>query len=158
MAYESTTVAPEKSQQEIAELLRKHGAARFTFGEDRESGTVGVEFTHAGYLIRMVATVSPPDQDAARKKASRSRTKSLDQVLEEGYAQELRRVWRVVFHALKARLVAVEEGLETFEQAFLPHLVNPATNTTLWTGLRKVVESPRMQLGGTGLPQLGDGS
>ena len=36
---------------------------------------------------------------------------------------------------LKARMVAVEEEVETFEQAFLPHLLNPQTGRTIYEQL-----------------------
>jgi hypothetical protein len=37
--------------------------------------------------------------------------------------QEARRIWRVMAWNLKARLISVEEGVETFAEAFLAHLV-----------------------------------
>ena len=55
---------------------------------------------------------------------------------------------------LRARLVAVEEGVETFEQAFLPHIVNPATGRTIYSEL---ADHGRVELADA-LPQLEAGS
>jgi hypothetical protein len=37
--------------------------------------------------------------------------------------REERRRWRALFLALKAKLVSIEEGIETFDDAFLAHIV-----------------------------------
>ena len=50
---------------------------------------------------------------------------------------------------LKARLEAVEEDVETFEQAFLSHLVNPGTNLTVW---EEITETGKITF--SGLKQL----
>lgn len=40
-------------------------------------------------------------------------------------AKEDRRRWRALALSIKAKLVAVEDGIETFEQAFMAHIVMP---------------------------------
>jgi hypothetical protein len=49
--------------------------------------------------------------------------------------QEAKRIWRVMAWNLKARLVAVDEGVETFEEAFLAHLLDERTGRTIYEQL-----------------------
>jgi hypothetical protein len=44
---------------------------------------------------------------------------------------------------LKARMVAVEEGVESFEEAFLAHLVDPASGRTVY---EQLAEEGRIEL------------
>jgi predicted DNA-binding protein (UPF0278 family) len=68
-------------------------------------------------------------------KYRRARSRSRDEIRDQLYEQEERRIWRVLAWNLKARMVAVDEGLETFEEAFLPHLLDPRTNRTIYEHL-----------------------
>lgn len=147
MAYESTTVDVPKSQADIRKVLRSAGADRITFAEQITGPTksAGVEFLHLGLLVRVVCPLAEPDGKAVAAKADRSRSKSRDEVFDEMVEQEARRIWRVLHWGLKARMESVAEGLETFEQAFLPHLVDPSTNRTLWDTVRGSIEGGALQ-------------
>ena len=150
-SYESTTVPVAKSQAELRGLLQKFGAQQFTFGEGRD--WAGVEFLHADHLVRVRCPLRPPTDSAvqAQMKAShRSIAESTTALLD----REAMRVWRVLVWSVKARLVSVEEGLESFEQAFLSHLVDPSSGRTLWEAVREPIEGGALQLGGPGLRAL----
>jgi len=154
VAYESTDVAVEKSQGEIRKLLFDHGAANFSFGEDVEPNGVFiamVEFVHGGQRVRMRVPHKPVNPRVLAEKVRRAQTRTADQIKRDLAEQEARRIWRVLFHGLKARLVSVEEGVETFEEAFLAHLVDPASDRTLWEQAKGFIESGAMKLGGAGL-------
>lgn len=69
----------------------------------------------------------------------------------EAREQEARRIWRVLAWNLKARLEAVEEGVETFEEAFLAHLLDETTGETVFEQLAR---TGRVELGEPLLPQL----
>ncbi len=52
---------------------------------------------------------------------------------EQGYTEsdsahdrELRRLWRCLFLTLKAKLESYHSGIESFDEAFLPHIVTPS--------------------------------
>lgn len=150
-AYESTNVPVAKSQDELRGLLRKFGAQQFTMGEGED--WAGVEFVHADMVVRLRCPLRtgdnlPPD-NRHRSTAEKEATV---------YEREAQRVWRVLVWSVKARLVAVDEGLETFEQAFLSHLVDPATKTTVWERVRDVVAQGALRHGGPGLAALMPGS
>jgi hypothetical protein len=147
MAYATTTVPVEKSQGEVRKLLAAHGASRFAFGEETDSAGVRwamVQFGHRGLMVRMRVPHKPVDERAIRSKTSRARTKTADDFRAELEEQEARRIWRVIAWNLKARLVAVEEGVETFAEAFLAHIIDPTSNRTIYE-----------QLADTGAVELG---
>lgn len=138
MAYEGTTVAVEKSQSEVRRLLAEHGAQRFAFGEETDDGGVRwavVTFQARALMVRIRVPHKPLDEAEVRRKYQRARSKTIDQIRFEAHEQEARRIWRVIAWGLKARMVAVEEGVETFEQAFLAHLLDPRTGQTIYEQL-----------------------
>lgn len=161
MAYETTEVQVDKSQADVRRLLREHGATNFSFGEGTFDGVVWalVEFVHHDQLVRIRVPLKMPDTQVVATKARRATSRTAAQIRDEMLEQEARRIWRVLLHGLKARLVSVQEGVETFEQAFLAHLVDPVTGRSLWESARGLIESGAMRLGGVGIelgpPQLG---
>lgn len=145
--YENTEVPVSRSQDELRRHLSRFGAEQFSFGEGRD--WAGVEFVHANKLVRLRCPVRPGDVGAVRSHLSNEEKRIRADEAERA------RVWRVLVHSVKARLVAVEEGLETFEQAFLSHLVDPSSNRTVWEAMGEIVASRRFELGGSGLrPEL----
>lgn len=146
MAYESTTVPVEKSQGEIRRLLTDHAASQFAFGEETDSAGVrwaAVSFAHAGHAVRMRVPHKPVDERALRSKVMRATRRTRDEIEREMAEQEGRRIWRVMAWNLKARLVAVDEGVETFEEAFLAHLLDRETGMTIY---EQLAQSGRVEL------------
>lgn len=140
MAYETTTVAVEKSQADIRKLLVEFDAAGFAFGEESDPDGVRwalVQFAHGHHRVRLRVPHKPPDKKRVSDKAWRARTKSREAIVAEMVAQEERRIWRVLAWNLKARMVAVQEGVETFEEAFLAHLLDPVTGETVYEQLAR---------------------
>lgn len=138
MAYESTSVPVERSQGEIRKLLIAHAVEQLAFGEERDATGqrwAAVTFRHGAYAVRIKVPLKVVDERAVNTKFSRSRTKGRDEIRDVLFEQEERRIWRVLSWGLKARMVAVDEEVETFEQAFLPHLLNPETGRTIYEQL-----------------------
>lgn len=144
-AYSTTTVAVERSQAEIRKLLIRHGAHRLAFGEERDdTGQRWAAVTfQAGLAVRMRVPLKLVDERTVIAKSQRARTRTRDEIRDELYEQEERRVWRVLAWNLKARLVAVDEELETFEEAFLAHLLDPSTGRTIY---EQLAEEGRVEL------------
>ena len=146
MAYETTSVSVERSQGEIRKLLGKHGAGRFAFGEERDDvgqRWAGVSFTYGGRAVRMRVALKLVDEREVQAKAKRARAKTVNEIRDEAYEQEEKRIWRVLSWNLKARMVAVEEGVETFEEAFLAHLIDERTGRTVY---EELAEHGRVEL------------
>ncbi len=160
-AYSTTEVAVEKSQGEVRKLLMGHGCANFSFAEGTHAGIIwaAVEFVSGDTRVRVQVPLKEPDPKVINVKLQRARTKTKAQIVDELVEQEARRIWRVLYHGLKARMVSVVEGVETFEQAFLAHLVDPVTNQTLWEAMREPIAAGVMRAGGCGMevgpPALG---
>lgn len=152
-AYDSTTVPVDRSQGQIRKLLNEAGASRLAFSEERdEDGQrwAMVAFVIGVHGVRLRVPLKPVDDREVHKKARRARTRTFEQIRDDLYVQEERRIWRVLAWNLKARMVAVEEQVETFEEAFLAHLLDPRTNTTVYEQLahegRVELERPLLAL------------
>ena len=136
-AYSDTKVPVDRSQGAIRDLLRRYGARRFAFGEDQdEEGTpyALVRFEHEGVAVRLRVPLKLIDQGEALRR-TRHNHKSVEKTLADQEDQEARRIWRVIHYNLKSRLEAVEEGVETFVEAFMAHVINPATGHTVYEEL-----------------------
>lgn len=156
--YAGTAVSTAKSQEDLRDTLMRFGADQFSFGEGTD--WVGVELVHDDTLVRLRCPVRVPTQEEARQAALAAHRSSTGKAVTdptERAKAERARVWRVLVWSVKARLVAVDEGLETFEQAFLSHLVDPATGRTIWQAVRGEIEAGVMQVGSQGLRELGTG-
>ena len=107
MAYANRTVVPvERSRSQITTLLEKHKASRIMVGYDSDRAMVG--FVYSERVIRFTVLLPPRNSE-----------------------QRLRQRWRALLLALKAKLECVESGIETFEEAFLAHVVVPGTGRTV---------------------------
>lgn len=160
MAYEKTEVPVSRSQEQIRDVLTKHGATSFNFGEtfmsDGEGrvGTAGVEFIYEDTRVRILAFLHAPDEKVLRKKIHDARSRTETQIRNDLQQQEAKRVWRVLHWVVKARMEAVSEGLETFVQAFLPHIVEPTSGLTLWDIMKPSVDDGALRIGGPGMKAL----
>jgi hypothetical protein len=136
MAYEGTEVAVSRSQAQIRDLLVKHGATAFSFGEGKVADVVSatIEFESTGYAVRLRVPLKAPTAEEVSKRTARSK-KGAAQATADLFEREAMRIWRVLHWIVKARLEAVEEGVETFEQAFLPHLLDRRTGRTMYEEL-----------------------
>jgi hypothetical protein len=151
-AYATTQVPVSRSHEEIRAVLKRHGAESFQLGEATREGRrfAGVEFSQHGHRVVMLVPIrvpGPEEVDAIERQAKKKR----GWLVADEWADM--RTWRIIAWTLRARLIAVEEGVETFEQAFLPHIVNPATGRTIYADL---AQEGRVELG-QALPALGVG-
>jgi hypothetical protein len=153
MAYEKTAVAVEKSQGEIRKLLYAHGATNFAFTETAVESTrwAAIDFVLHEQRVRVRVALKDPDHRVIATKARAAKVRTAADIERDLFEQEAKRIWRVMFHVLKARLVSVEEGVETFEEAFLAHIVDPMTGLTMWDAVKVAVEAGALKPGGAGL-------
>lgn len=144
MAYDDTKVPVNTSQNAIRNLLKKQGARRFAFGEDFDDlGTIYalVRFEHEGVSVRLRVPLKLIDETEAERR-TRHNHKSVAATMAANEEQEHRRIWRVIHYNLKARMESVEEGVETFVEAFLPHIIAPDGRTIY----ESLVESGHVEL------------
>lgn len=118
-AYEDTEVSETKSLFEIEKLLKQNKV--LTTRWTSAPSLVRLEFTwpygdaELSFRIDMVPPTTTPDG----KWKLRS-----DQV-----EQEKKRLLRVLFYHIKAKLTAVEAGLVEMEREFLPYLLTQGNKT-----------------------------
>jgi hypothetical protein len=113
MAYaERTKVPVEKSLQDIQRVVQKHGAKEFMQGFNEEK--VLIQFTMKDRRLRFVLPIP----------------KKVAYEYESKHEQKKRQRFRALYICIKAKLTSVEDGIETFDDAFLANIVLP-DNTTV---------------------------
>jgi hypothetical protein len=97
-----TKVPVNQTRSEIEQVLQRFGATSFAFAVQEKAATVMFECT--GRRIRFDL---PLPKDLTEAKTARIH----------------REKWRALFLSIKAKLVSVDTEIETFEEAFLAHVV-----------------------------------
>lgn len=112
MAYETTEVPVAKSQQKLRELLLRNGATGIAIVSQppQEGFQAMVKIEGALYTFRISALC---------------KSKSNQSAIE----QEERRVWRVLYHHLKAIFEASSSGVQELRQMILPYIVTNSGQT-----------------------------
>jgi hypothetical protein len=118
---EKTAVSAGKSKAEIEDVLMRYGAAGFMSGVTAEKAVIA--FEAKGRRIKFVLPIPSRGDDAIRCDG-RGRLRSLP-AMDAAYDQAVRQRWRALALCIKAKLEAVESGIETFEDAFMAHIVLP---------------------------------
>ena len=118
---EGTSTSESKSKVEIDELLRKWKSTNVAVGEGA-AGAV-VYFGIGQWQVKF--EVPMPSLGDAEKALKGKRSYHYPTTVQKTawVEQERRRRWRALLLTVKAKLVSVENAIETFEQAFLAHLV-----------------------------------
>jgi hypothetical protein len=118
MPYAQRTNIPiDKTRLDIERLVRRYGAKGFASAwQDHPTaggaGRARVEFIAHDRHIRLTVEVPANEQKAKGK-------------------------WRVLLLMVKAKLVAVDAGVVSFEEAFFADIVMPETNKTVWETARE---------------------
>lgn len=115
----NTTVTAAKSRAEIEYLLGRFGADGFMSGRDGRNVILAFKAQGRQIMFRMVT----PDIEEHRHTPTGKERSDAD--AQKAADQEDRRMWRSLALSIKAKLVGVEDGIETFEQAFMAHVVMP---------------------------------
>lgn len=110
---EKTTVPVEKTRYEIEQILEKYGADQFLVANDWAKNRVVIQFRCQNRFIRY--SLQLPDQVKYRTNAA--------------HAQAVRSTWRAVFNIIKAKLIAIDAEISTFENEFLANVIAPDGRT-----------------------------
>lgn len=128
-----TSVSVGKTRAELEDLLTKYGATRF--GSIIEERSAIIAFELGGRHIRFnLPLPARGSEDFQVKKYYRlgKLVRVADTSPEEAqrlWEQACRSKWRALFLSIKAKLVACQEGITTFEEEFLAHFVIPGGKT-----------------------------
>ncbi|MBS1562339.1 MAG: hypothetical protein JSS89_12100 [Bacteroidetes bacterium] len=121
-----TSVSVEKSRSEIERLLLKYGASSFMYAWGEESAMI--MFKKSGRTIKFVLPLPNKDADEFWLTTARRNPRTPAQAY-ESWEQACRQRWRALCLVIKAKLEAVETGITTFEQEFLPHMLTATGQT-----------------------------
>jgi hypothetical protein len=122
---ETTSVPVERTRAEIEKIVRAHGATAFASGWQGPKATI--EFIAHERRIRFALTLPSADDrkfthiNTWRERATTQATKM--------WEQAVRSHWRCLLLIIKGKLEAAESGIETFEDAFMAHIVLPSGMT-----------------------------
>lgn len=127
---QGTDVPVDRTRLELESLLRAYEAQAVAVFTSDDSNAVAFEMRDRRILFK----VRLPDRASRAFTHARSNQHNSEKQLSSGAAfnrweKACRRKWRALLLAIKAKLVAVDEGIETFEEAFLAHVVLPDGQT-----------------------------
>jgi hypothetical protein len=133
-----TNVPVDRSRSEIERSLQRFGADQFVTGYDADHAMIG--FRARGRMIRFVLPI--PD--------GRGRTKVQ-------HEQAIRSAWRALALSIKAKVVAVESKIVTFEQEFMAQTVMPDGKTAAEHVLPRIADAYKTRVAVSLLPHFGGG-
>jgi hypothetical protein len=105
-----TKVPANQTRIEIERTLARYGATGFAYGS--EIGRAMIGFQTKDRRIRFLLPLAPPTR-----------------MSEQQTDQFVRSRWRALLLSIKAKLEAVESGIESFDEAFMSHIVMPNGQT-----------------------------
>jgi len=142
---EGTTVPVVKSRAEIEKLLSRHKCSQFQSGVDYDNHRAVVQFkAHARYIKFEMAIPNASDPKYRKDRHGWALT---PQGVTKKVEQAERQMWRALLLVIKAKLEAVENGISTFEDEFLAHIVLPDQRTVgeyIRPAIEQMYETGRM--------------
>lgn len=120
-----TTVSTSNSLNEIDRIVERWGASQFLYAKDEKQVTV--MFTMNNRRIKLSVPLPCKDDNAFKK--IRGGSLVTNEFSPDKYDQAVRQRYRALVLCIKAKLESVDSGIETFEDAFLAHIVLPDGGT-----------------------------
>ena len=124
---EGTSVATDRTLVEIKRVLTRYGASKVGLMEDERGLTVGFEMEDRRF--RMTVLLPDKSQFSRRHINQHTSVQRTYKEIDNAWDQACRERYRALFLAIKAKMVAVESGIETLENAFLAYLCLPSGET-----------------------------
>lgn len=121
-----TRVSTDRTRLEIELLLQRAGATATAVFNRPEQAAVCFEMNERRILFRL--NMPDPEKFATVKIGRSVRRRSPEQQ-RQAHEQACKERWRSLLLAIKAKLVSVHDGVETFEEAFMAHVVMPDGQT-----------------------------
>lgn len=147
MAYATqTTVSTARTKAEIEDLLQFAGAEGFMSGVQGEKAMI--VFQMNGKQIKFILNL-PPQNSSKYESSPAGRVRYDVNQRFKLWEQDCRSHWRALLLCIRAKLEAYESGIETFEQAFLAHIILPSGSTLGETVIPQIEmgQMPEMNLG-----------
>jgi len=123
---DKTSVSVEKSRAEIERILSRFGASQFISGWDQERAYIGFEMKNR--MVKLLLPLPRKDDKRFEYTPGRRRVRGPEQRF-AAWEQACRESWRALALMIKAKLAGVEQGVTTFDDEFLAHIVLPDGST-----------------------------
>ena len=149
-----TSVSTGASIEEIRRTVDRYGASAFGFftEEGEHVSRAAITFIAHGRQVRMVVELPSRGDREFTHTPSRG-TRREPAAAHAAWEQACRQKWRALALLVKGLLEAVESGIVTFEQAWLPYTVLPGTSLTVYERIGEELEeailggrSPRLAI------------
>lgn len=131
MSYaKGTTVSEAATMAEIQRLLGKYKADGFGVGQDAKKAAIW--FRYQGRHVRFVVMMPDANDRAFTHTAHRNswaQKKRTADAAHRAHQDEVRRLWRCLLAVIKAKFVAVADGVAEFDTEFLPYICMPDGRT-----------------------------
>jgi hypothetical protein len=133
----NTIVSVEKTHSQIKAMIKKAGATHFATMDDASQTTIA--FSLKDRAIRFdLPTPARDDRKMALNGRGGPRTAEQRNA---AWEQTNRSRWRALYLCLKAKLEGIENGIETFENAFLANTQMPDGRTVSEVALPQIAAS-----------------
>ena len=139
-----TPVEVVRTRTQIEDELRRRGTSSFGYNVDDDAGEAVIAFTMRSLQVRM--SLPLPSFDDAFRYTPSGKYQRAPAEQAKAYEAEIRRRWRALLLIVKAKLVAVDDGITTIEREFLPDVV--IGDTTVWERTRPELERARQAITG----------
>jgi hypothetical protein len=141
-----TKLSVSETREQLEKLLQKHGCDRFGYVTDTTTKLTTVQFRCQSRTIRFVLSLPQPETFSTR--IVHGQVRNLPKaIIERRHEQALRARWRAIYCGIKAKIVLVEAGIESMEEAFLAAVVNESTGLTIADHLRRGDLLPQLTAG-----------
>ena len=126
----TTTVTPDRSKTRVERTLKRHGAGQFIYGWHDDGAVVGLRIK--AIPVRLTLPLPSREEFPTYRQKTRYGPPTKTRTPEEAskaHAQTERQRLRTLSLIIKAKLEAVESGITTLEEHFLPQMVLPDDST-----------------------------
>ncbi|MCA9013744.1 MAG: hypothetical protein KDA77_00300 [Planctomycetaceae bacterium] len=126
---EKTTVAPEKSMDDINRILRRYDCDAISLTENKAQRFWKAEFVICNRMVRF--QLNYPDPNAHKYRFTDKGKERTDCQAEAAYEQDLRSSFRALYISILSKLENVESEMFEFEHEFMAHIVDPWSKKTM---------------------------
>lgn len=134
-----TYVRVDKSMSDLRKVTLRYGAKEFGVFDGETS--CGVIFTFKDIRVKIALVLPTPEE--TRKNIAGAVMGATQ--AKQAHEKAIRQRWRALVLVVTAKLEAVESGIETVEQAFMPYLVM-SNNHTLGEMVLPQISSGQLKL------------
>jgi len=121
-----TQVTKTATLAELENILEKYGATSFIAGNHEGDATIAFQIAGLRILIRIPL---PEVTETRFTHTPRRGTARHRDAVHAEHQTAIRATWRALLLLVKAKLVAVDQGVTTIEREFLPHILLPSGDT-----------------------------